>query len=264
MVKSPITRVGGKFMLAKTLISMFPEHNTYAEPFGGAAHVLFRKEPSNSEIYNDVDTELVNFFRVCADEEKSNLLRRRVEAALYARDEFNRCLAELHNGNDIDQAYRFAVVNKQSFGGLMETWGYDIRSKQIVRSFSGMPERIKTARERLRFVQIECLSFEDIFRKYDTSETFFYCDPPYPFTGERGKRVVYKNEMTDDDHKRLVDILLNIKGKVMLSGYDTPLYKPLEDAGWQCICIADKAISINKRKGGDARIRKREYVWINC
>lgn len=261
--KSPIARVGGKYALAKQLIQLFPEHTTYVEVFGGAAHVLFRKEPSPVEIYNDIDALLVNFFRVMADAEQCGGLCRRVYNALYSRDEFNRCLRDREDGSDLDKAVRFAVINKQSFGGMMGTWGVDIKEDHQTKGFTNMPARIQNAHLRMKSVQIECQSFEGILRRYDTPDTFFYLDPPYPFTAERSSRKVYEYEMTNDDHVRLVDMLLNIQGKAMLSGYDTPLYAPLELAGWEKIQIGERNIAINLKKDSAPRIRKNEYVWVN-
>ena len=262
-IVSPLCWVGGKYALARQLVSMFPDHNAYVEVFGGAAHVLFRKQPSRVEVYNDIDNRLVNFFRVVSDKKKCDELFVRIDAALYSRNEFDICKRNMDIGSDIDRAYCFAVVNKQSFGSKMETWGVDVAEKGQTATFANLPEKIRAAHDRVKAVQIESRSFEYILNKYDRARTFFYLDPPYPFTGERGSTKVYKHEMADDDHLHMVDRLLRIKGKAMLSSYNTPLYEPLEQAGWKKIRVSDVAITVNRKTNGEKRIRKTEYVWVN-
>ena len=232
MTTSPLTWIGGKFRLAKKLVELFPPHHLYVEVFGGAAHVLFRKEPSPVEIYNDIDGRLVNFFRVVQDKEKCEQLCDMLRGTLYSREIFEECRDNLNVGDDVTRAFRFAVANKQSFGAKMGTWGVTFQSaRKLTSSFRNMLQSIEGAFRRLNDVGIENSSFEYILNRYDRGDTFFYLDPPYPFVGERGKGQLYDHEMTNDDHARLVAQLLTLKSKAMLSGYDTPLYAPLEEAG---------------------------------
>ena len=262
MAKSPISWVGGKYRLAKTLIPMFPEHTTYVEVFGGAAHIMCRKEPSSVDIYNDIDGRLVNFFRVLQNDKQCNALCERLRVTPYSREEFERAKVEINSTDDVTRAWAFAVPNKQSFGSRMEAWGVDVTTSEQTGKFSNLPVAIQKAVACLKQVQIENSSFEYILKRYDRPGTFFYLDPPYPFTGERSHAKAYANEMTDEDHNRLADMLLHIKGKAMLSGYDTPLYAPLEDAGWRKLSVGSSAMAI-KRTAGKERMRKDEFVWVN-
>lgn len=255
---SPLSWVGGKFCLADKLISMFPEHTTYVEPFGGAAHVLFKKKPSKVEIYNDIDDRLVNFFEVIKDKDLMDELCKRIDNTLYSRSIFDKC-KNLTEACGIDAAYAFAILNKMSFGAKMGTWGVSIATNSQVKRWRSMPDKIQKAFIRMKDVQIENKDFEYILSRYDRPETFFYLDPPYCFSGARGKDNVYRHEMSNDKHERLIDCLLQIKGKAMLSGYDTPIYDRL---GWNRIEVGASNMCINLRKG-EKRVRKMEYVWVN-
>ena len=259
---SPLSWIGGKFYLAGKLIKLFPEHKTYVEAFGGAAHVLFRKAPSPIEVYNDIDDRLVNFFNVVHDEVKCAELRSRVERTLYARSVFNAAKAD-GGGDEIDRAYNFFVVNRMSFGAKMGTWGVDVtHDRNCANVWAGIADRIKTGFQRMKHVQIENSGFEYILKRYDYAGAFFYLDPPYPFTGERGADKIYRYEMTDGDHARMVRILLEIKGKAMLSGYDSPLYDALCGNGWRKVEMGESMMHI-KRERGTVRTRKTEFIWVN-
>ena len=259
--KSPIAWVGGKYRLAEKIINLFPEHQLYVEVFGGAGHVLFRKPPSAAEIYNDLNRSLVCFFSAVKDKSKCDTLYDKLTAAPYSRDIFNQCLYNLNleTISDIERAYCFAVVNKQSFGGLMETWGVDMSSNKTALSFANMKESLTQACERLTTVQLECKDYRYILNRYDRETTLFYLDPPYTLD-TRSSRKLYKHEMNNNDHVELVDMLLQLKGKAILSGYDTPIYDRLVDAGWEKIAMGDIAVTLNK-KINEKRTRKQEYVW---
>jgi len=123
--------------------------------------------------------------------------------------------------------------------------------------------------QRLIRVQIECNDFRKVINTYDTQETFFYLDPPYvPDTRRAGQ---YRCEMSIDDHKDLVDILLKIKGKAMLSGYEHNVYKPLEQAGWIKIKIEVRCRATGTTKGtkylqnkeNREKLERTECVWLN-
>jgi len=264
MVKSPIAWAGGKYRLAEKIVSLFSDHTLYVEVFGGAGHVLFRKPPSRCEIYNDINRSLVCFFTVVKDKEKCGILYEKLNTTPYSRDLFNRCLNNLNLEviSDAERAYSFAVVNKQSFGGLMETWGVDMSRNKTALSFSNVKELLAGACERLNMVQLECKDFRYILKRYDRTNTLFYLDPPYAWSSNRSGRKIYAHELADCDHVELVDILLNLQGKAILSGYDTPLYDRLTDAGWRKVSMGDIAVTLNK-KIGEKRIRKQEFVWYN-
>ena len=262
--RSPLCWPGGKYSIAAKLVALFPEHTCYVEPFGGAGHVLFKKPSSKSEVYNDLDGRLVNFFRVVQDERRVVALCRMLLRGLYSRELFNECMAGLQDASlsDVQRAFCFAIVNKQSFGGIMETWGVDIKAGKTAQTYFNLPKLIRRAHERLRGVQIEHSGYEYVLSKYDRPDTFFYCDPPYDFAGERSRHMIYDHEMTTGEHGQLIARLQGLRGKVMLSGYDTPSYVPLVDAGWRKISLGEKVITI-KKSSGEKRMTRSEWVWVN-
>lgn len=236
-LRSPIRYFGGKCNFVSKLLDFIPPHKIYVEVFGGGASLLFAKKPSPIEVYNDIDSNIVNLFRVLRDKEKFEEFYRLACLTPYSREEYKYCKVNLDNCNDdIERAWMFYVLARQCFGGSINSgWGF-----AVARSYRGMAEacskwlsaveNLPAIHQRIMRVQIENDDFRKIIPRYDTEETFFYIDPPYvPDTRKSGK---YKHEMTVEDHRDLVNLLLNVKGKVLLSGYKHEVYKPLEDAGW--------------------------------
>jgi DNA adenine methylase len=255
---APLYHPGGKYWLASKLIPLIPPHNTYVEVFGGAAHLLFRKPPSRVEVYNDINGDLVNFFRVLRDPEKSKRLQELLYLTPYSREEWRFCRDHLNDAvDDVERARRFFVKIRQSFGGKGETWGYHVSRRTVAPSFYNVVDHFPEFHERIRNVQVENDDFEKVIRRYDTSDTFFFCDPPYV-----GVKVGEFLDMPVEDHERLVEVLLSIEGKAMLCGYENKIYKMLERRGWKKIGFT-VIKSINSRRTGGKRTRRTEYVWIN-
>jgi DNA adenine methylase len=267
---SPIKYVGGKSKLVAKLLGYIPLHRTYCEVFGGGASLLFAKKPSPIEIYNDIDENLVNLFRVLRDEKKFELFYRKVALTLYSRREFEFC-ADTYNSDkldDVERAWRYFVVIRQAFGGMIGScWGFSLtrnQSKEWFRAINKLP----VLHKRLMNVQIECNDFRKIFETYDSEDTFFYADPPY--VSETRKNVFYDNELSDKDHEDLVKLLLKVKGKVMLSGYKNDIYKRLEEAGWKRFDFRIACSVKGRTKGTGLRGNKcsaddyrTESIWIN-
>src|ERR1039457_6147447 len=206
----PLSYIGGKNRLATKIISMLPEHTTYVEPFAGGAQVLFHKMPSNVEVLNDLDFDIVNFFRVSQwhYEEMVRYLR----FCLVSRK-----LHELHvktdpaTLTDIQRAGRFFYLQKNSWGGLIlkQKFHYGIAQPSNY-NLQRIPEIIERTHQRLARVQIESLPYEQVLEKYDRSTTFFYLDPPY-----WGPKL-YKFNFTDSDFLRLAERLARLKGKLIV------------------------------------------------
>lgn len=232
-VKPPVTWFGGKSKLAPKIIKHFVQHQTYCEPFGGSAAVLLAKEPSKVEVYNDIDGDLVNLFRVLRDPVLFEQLRAGVGSTLYARAEFE--LAKEPTIDPVERARRFLVRQRQSHGGLGKTWSYCVEDSSLgmssaVRRWHSGVERLPLIHKRLRSVQIEQDDWHAVMDRFDGPRTLFYLDPPYvPDTRVNGR---YQHELNQDDHHQLVERLLTINGMVVLSGYAHEAYKPLEAAGW--------------------------------
>jgi len=207
----PLSYIGGKNRLATKIISLLPEHTTYVEPFAGGAQVLFHKQPSNVEVLNDLDFDIVNFFRVCQwhYEEFVRYLR----FCLVSRK-----LHEMHLATnpatltDIQRAGRFFYLQKNSFGGLIlkQKFHYGVTQPSNYNP-ARIPEIIERTHKRLERVQIESLPYEKILEKYDRPTTCFYLDPPY------WERVLYKFNFSESDFRGLEQRLRAIQGKFILS-----------------------------------------------
>lgn len=256
--KSPITWLGGKSRLASRIIKEFPAHHTYCEAFGGSASVLLRKSPSKVEILNDKDRRLWNLMRVIKDPELYPKLRSVCESTLFSRADFN---LSMHPADDpVESARRFLVRQRQSRGGLGEQWSFCVKDSKmsmasVVRRWRAGIERLPALHRRLRRVQIEMDDFRQILRRYDSSTTLFFLDPPYiPELRVSGR---YALEMTKRDHREMVALLLALKGFVILSGYDHAAYAPLEKAGWRRKDFDVPAYT------SDKRTRRTECLWLS-
>jgi DNA adenine methylase len=207
----PLPYIGGKNRLATKIISLLPEHTTYVEPFAGGAQVLFHKPPSNVEVLNDLDFDVVNFFRVCQWHYEE--LIRYLRYCLVSRK-----LHELHLASnpaaltDIQRAGRFFYLQKNSFGGLIlkQKFHYGVTQNSNY-NLERIPEAIERAHQRLLRVQIESLPYEQILEKYDRPTTVFYLDPPY-----WGPKL-YRHNFTEGDFRILAERLSRLKGRFVLS-----------------------------------------------
>lgn len=263
-VQAPITWFGSKSRLVKEIIKHFPEHQTYVDVFGGSGAVLLGKRPSKVEVYNDLNRKMASLFQVLADKTKTKELIRRLELTPYSRETFRLASESIDLVTDeIELAKLMIVVQRQSHGGLAKQWSYCVDApaggySASVRKFHAGIERLPNVQNRMRKVQVENLCFTDILPRYDRLNTLFYLDPPYvPETRVNGS---YEKEMSVEDHRRMVDQLLNLKGMCVLSGYRTHIYEPLELSGWKRVEIETSA---NTSKQRTKRI---ECLWLspNC
>ena len=217
----PLCYIGGKNRLAKRIISLLPEHTTYVEPFAGGAQVLFHKQPSNVEVLNDLDYDIVNFFRVCQWHYEEFVRYLRYSLA-------SRKLHELHLATDpatltdIQRAGRFFYLQKNSFGGLIlkQKFHYGVTQPSNY-NLLRIPEIIEKTHKRLQRVQIESLPYEKVLEKYDRPTTCFYLDPPY------WERKLYKFNFSVADFCNLEQRLRGIQGKFILSLDERPEVREL-------------------------------------
>ncbi len=249
-------------MLADWIIENMPEHKIYVEPFGGAASVLMKKTRVYSEIYNDLDSTVVNLFRVLQDKEQAAELERRLRVTPFAREEFE--LSYELTDEPIERARRTIILSFMGFGSdsvsrfdksgkLMKT-GFRCRSEHTGRAPSrdwvNYPNYLKEFTDRLMGVAIENRDAMEIIQKNDKPETLFFLDPPYVH-GTRTSANNYRFEMDDSFHDRLLDLVSTLQGMVILCGYPNELYDKL---GWHTV----------DRKAFDGRSNeKTERLWIN-
>ena len=211
----PLAYIGGKNRLAKQIIAMLPQHKTYVEAFAGGAQVFFHKEPSEVEVLNDLDGEVVNFFRVCQWHHEE--LLRCLRFCRVSREWFGRFKStDPESLTDVQRAVRFFYLQKNCFAGLVRnpTYHYHL-SKPPGFNVERLPELIENAHRRLQRVQIEHLPYEEILKRYDRPSTLFYLDPPY------WNRKLYHFNFTEADFVKLEERLRKIQGKFILSLNDT-------------------------------------------
>jgi DNA adenine methylase len=226
---------GGKGRLWRWIVEYLPKSDVYCEPFGGAAHVLLNKEPSKLEIYNDIDGNLVNLFRVVADPKLFRKFLRRVQPLPYARSLYNYCAQTLDEQTDpVERAWRFYVLMNQALTGG-HAWGYCIRypgHRPPSHDWAKYVDRLPEIHARLRRVQIDHLDWRVCLNRYDQPGIVWYLDPPYPLETRSSDRI-YAHELSPDDHAELVDRIMQLKGMVAISSYPNPIYAKLKEAGWK-------------------------------
>jgi DNA adenine methylase len=212
----PISYIGGKNRCASKIIPLFPEHTTYVEPFAGGAQVFFHKQPSAVEVLNDLDFEVVNFFRICQWHYQE--LVRLLEYVPVSRKLHSLMLnTTVETLTDVQRAARFLYLQKTSFGGLIlnQKFHYGITQAPNYNP-TRIPELIEKTHRRLQRVQIESLPYEQILEKYDRPTSFHYLDPPY------FQRKLYKFNFSEADFQGLKERLARIRGKFILSINDAP------------------------------------------
>jgi len=264
VITKPLMRYhGGKFRLAQWVMQFFPAHQTYVEPFGGAGGVLLQKPRCYSEVYNDLDQDIVNVFRVLRDPEQAKSLAHLIEFTPYARDEFN--LAYEPTDNPIESARRTLIRAEMGFGSAGATkhkTGFRIDTAREYSTSSHLwprlPAQLKQFTDRLRGVLIENRPALKVIENHDRADTLFYVDPPYRFdTRQMGSnRRYYNHEMTDEQHDELLSALVGVQGMVVLSGYDSDQYNDTLK-GWSRHSTKARISS-----GRGTGIRE-EVVWLN-
>ena len=229
-MKAVLKYPGSKWRISEWILSHFPDHKVYCEPFFGSGAVFFNKRPSYIETVNDIDGNIVNLFEVCRDHPEE--LARLVELTPFAREEFVNCYER--SDDPIEQARRTLVRYHQSFG----TSNSSKKSWRNVQTYGGprtatmwnyLPGRIAEICERLKEAQIENIDAIELIRRYNDENTLIYCDPPY--LQSLRKKNMYAHETSDEYHVKLLEALKESKSKIVLSGYDNPLYNEALD-GW--------------------------------
>lgn len=263
-MQKPVLRYyGSKWTLAPWIISLFPQHGHFIDACGGSASILLQKPPSRLETYNDLDSRVVNFFRVCRD--RPGELSRAVTLTPYSRVEFFQARQPAPD-DPLEDARRFAIVSWMSIsGGYFETnggtWrvtkGADSRWSTASSDWLALPKTVLAVAKRLAGVQIECEPAESLIERYAGKGTLFYIDPPYlPHTRRHPK--VYTFEVEEQWHRDIFRRLQEAQAMAIVSGYKSQLYRELyESAGWR---------RLDKRARTNSGQVRTESVWIspNC
>lgn len=255
---------GGKFSHLDWLLPLLPECHHYCEPFAGSGAVLINRKPSPVETYNDIDGEVVNFFKVLR-EDKENLIEQ-IGLTPFSREEFGIACKLDPDLTNTERARRFYIRARQVRTGLAQTasigrWANCKNTSRagmsgVVSRWLGGVKKLEFIAERLLRVQIENRPAIDVINLYDNEKTLFYCDPPY-IHETRGDTKSYGFEMSDFDHKELAEVLNSVQGLVAISNYDCKLMDELyPKEKWTKVYSPKKVIHSTK----DVR---QEVIWIN-
>ena len=249
---------GAKWRLSSWVIQHMPPHESYLEPYFGSGAVLFNKQPARIETINDIDGEVVNFFRMCR--EYPDELAGAIALTPWAREERDAAYCLDEELSDLERARRFAIKCWMTFGafphksngwrhttGKMRDGGPD-----NPKLWARVPGCIAEAAERLMQVQIENRPAVEVIQRHNGPEVLIYADPPYVKQTRTASGNAYNHEMTDDDHITLLQALNKHNGSVLLSGYDCELYQDIL-VGWRC-----ELKSTTAERG----VRRTECLWI--
>jgi len=264
-IPGPVMWFGGKGNALAWLLPQLPICKVYVEPFGGAGTVILNAQPAQVMVYNDLDKRLVNLMRVLQDRALFDELQHRLTYTLYSRAEFVRALGILEGYraempfSSVDYAWAFFVAQNQGFSGIAECEGDWSRvfgaSRGMAGSASSWLSRIDKLPEwhrRLQRIQVDCCDALKCIRYWDSPDTGFYLDPPYPHETRTAKNE-YAHEQPLQFHADLVDVLLGIQGQATLSCYWHEVYQPLLDAGWLRKDVEVTANSAGRVRGSKTR-----------
>ena len=257
--------LGGKFRMIDDLLPILPECDHYCEPFAGSLSILLNRRPSPIETANDLNGDLVNFFRVLRGRNSRRLVMG-LRLTPYSREEFE---TAWHPCDDpVERARRFYVRITMDIakGGRKadKSWGSNVKycsgeHAYVPLGFLKKVNGLDQVVERLRKVQIENRPAIKVIQKYDNPNTLYYVDPPYLHETRTSKKD-YAHEMSIDDHVNLSKVLNNAKGMVCISGYDAPVMQELYPANkWKQIKFPSKQVAMSKGNG----LVRQECVWIN-
>lgn len=254
---------GGKFSHLDWLLPLLPKTTHFCETFAGSAAVLINREPSPVETYNDLDGEVSNFFRVLR-EQKEELIEA-IGLTPFSREEFEKAITEpVRNLSELERARRFYIRARQVRTGLAQKassgrWAHCRLTSRAgmagaVSRWLGSVEALPEIAQRLLRVQIENDTAINVIKRYDSPETLFYCDPPYPHDS-RGDSNAYQYEMSDEEHRALAAVLHQVQGKVAISSYHCDLMAELYH-DWQAIEGPTKLVHSVKQP-------RTEVLWVN-
>jgi DNA adenine methylase len=284
-LSSPVSWYGGKGLTVARLLPLLPYGpgiEVYVEPYCGGASLFFAKAPHPVEVLNDLDERIVNLFRVMQDRGQVDELRHKLLHTPYARSEYARAIRILESGEGscADLAWAFFVVQNQIVSGIPTgqtpgRWGRAFASSDgIAMNVNRWIKRLVMLpawHKRLMMAQIDCRDALEVIAYWDSPKTLFYLDPPYhPETRDSGS-YVYRHEPGHEHHERLAALLMELKGGAVLSGYQHPVYEPLERAGWMRMDFSISVFAAVRGRGtrirGDGTARdavpRTECVWLS-
>jgi len=270
---------GGKGVLFKKILEYLDvEHDVYVEPYCGGASIFFKKKPSKIEVLNDIDKDIFNFFNVMKNKETYEKLIEMLEWTLYSREEFRRaieiCKQEVCEDNVL-RAWAFFVGQNMVFSGKdIRQSGENNWSRSFKRNkpatFRNKVLNLDWFAERLRNAFIDCIDGLECIKYWDTEKTLFYIDPPY-IADTRKDKNVYKHETDIEHHRKLVDLVLGLKGSFVISGYEHDIYNKLLENGWQKVEISTSCFAAGRTRmsnligenAAEKYVARKEILYLN-
>ena len=263
-LRSPLPWIGGKYYSAQRILAAFPapeSYDTYVELFGGAAHVLIQKPPAHhTEVYNDIESDLVNFWLVCRDQVGE--LEARCRSLPYSRalsSQYHRSLFDGTPLEPVERAARWFYVLRSSYSAWLRPGsptGWRAANRYDVTDYHSALELFAVVQQRFRHVLIDCRDFAAVFRQYNRPDTLFYVDPPY-----LGVEGYYQHSFTQTDHERLAALLTQTEAAVALSYYPHPLLDALYPAArWRRVTWA---VAKHSQRSRATRERATEMLLCN-
>lgn len=249
---------GAKWRIADWIISHFPPHEGYLEPFFGSGAVFFNKKPSRVETINDLDGNVVRFFRVCR--EQPDELAGAIEMTPWAREEFYNAIS-IEAVDDVEFARFFAIRCWMTFGARMRVatgWRHTTGAKKDggpanPKMWGRLPQVVYEVAGRLKNAQIENRRAIDLLSVYNGPKILIYADPPYVLSTRTLHGDQYRYEMSDADHEAFLRACCAHQGMILISGYDCELYRNIL-AGW----MIDRVHTTAERGA-----KREECLWIN-
>jgi DNA adenine methylase len=281
---APLKSHGGKFYLAKHILPLMPRHMHYVEAFFGSGQLFFARDPADprlwwpeptsdgrpargvSEVINDLDGDLMNFYRVLRDQDLFDRLRRRLECTLLSEAEWQIAgeLLARETSDCVERAAALFVLIRQSRQALRKDFVTPVRTRlrggrqDHVNAWWAAIDGLADVHVRLKDVLVLCRPALEVIRQEDGAGTLFYLDPPYVHDTRTARNAYGSFEMTEDDHRELLTVLRSVQGMVILSGYANPLYDAAL-ADW----TRHEFDLPNHAAGGTAKRRMRECLWLN-
>jgi DNA adenine methylase len=272
---------GGKGRMLGRLRPLIPQTHVYAEAYGGAGSVLFDREPSPVEAFNDLNDDLVTVLRVLQNKRSAAELQHRLALTAYSRQEFREALRILDDpgaSSRVNKAWAFIVAHDQGFAGHARVdgdWGRSLTgsgcgmARQVAAWMGRIHKHLPNQIARIQRVQIDSVDALQFIAFWDTEETTHYLDPPYMQSTRKGGG--YKHETDDGHHEQLVALLLTLDGAVVLSGYEHAVYEPLIAAGWERIKFAGSCAAAGRTRNSGLqgqgaatkKVARTEVVWRN-
>ena len=218
-MKTPITYYGGKQTLLKYLLPLIPQHRMYCEPFFGGGAVFFAKPKSDVEVINDINGEVINFYRVIKT--KFSELQKEVQSTLHSRELYKKAMEVYKNPakfSDVKRAWALWTATNQGFAGMIGSWGFGKDDSKEAALANKRDAFTKEYEQRLTKVQVENNNAIKVINRCDDKETFIYADPPY-IGSDQGHYKGY----SENDYRELLNALAKVKGKFLLSSYPSKI-----------------------------------------